>query len=62
MGYSMVGVHVDDMAAVSSNTTKMHTLIWNLQKVLDLVDMGNIKWFLGIKITHNHDAQIIMLS
>jgi len=58
----MVGIHIDDMAAAASNTAEMHTLICDLQKVLDLVDMGNIKWFLGMEITHNCDTQTIMLS
>jgi len=52
----MVGIHVDDMATAANNTAKMHTLICDLQKVLDLVDMGSTEWFLCMEITHNCDA------
>jgi len=48
--------------AAVSNNAEMTTLIRDLQKVLDLVDMGNIKWFLGMKITCDHDAWTITLS
>ena len=56
LGTSMVGIHVDDMAAAASNSTEMASLIHNLQKVLDLIDMGDIKWFLGMEITCDHAA------
>jgi len=58
----MVGVHIDDMAAAASNSTEMALLIHDLQKVLDLIDMGDIKWFLGMEITHDHAARTVTLS
>jgi len=46
----MIGVYVDDMAAAASNGAEMASLIHDLQKVLDLIDMGDVKWFLGMEI------------
>src|SRR6266481_7972745 len=61
-GSSIVGIHVDDMAAAASNTAEMNALVQDLQKALDLVDMGNIKWFLGMEVIQNRKAQTISLS
>jgi len=41
---------------------EMESLIKDLQKVLDLIDMGDIKWFLGMEITHDCAAQTVTLS
>ncbi len=61
-GSSIVGIHVDDMAAAASNTAEMNALVQDLQKVLDLVDMGNIKWFLGMEVVRNRKVRTISLS
>ena len=58
----MIGIHVDSMAAAASNSAKMSSLIPDLQKVLDLIDMGDVKWFLGMEITHNHKTWTVTLS
>jgi len=47
----MVGIHIDYMAAEASTNTEMVSLIRDLQRILDLIDMGDIKWFLGMEIT-----------
>ena len=51
-----MGIHIDEMAATASNSAEMNTLVQDLQKVLDLVDMGNIKWFLGMEVIRNCEA------
>jgi len=61
-GSSIMSIHVDDMAATASSSAEMNTLVCDLQKVLDLIDMGNIKWFLGMEVTHNCKARTISLS
>ena len=62
MGDSMISIHINDMATAASNNTKMESLIQDLQKVLDLVDMGDIKWFLDMEISCDCTAQMITLS
>ena len=61
-GSSVVGIHINDMATAVSTHAEMASLVMELQKLLDLVDMGDIKWFLSMEITHNHTAQTISLS
>jgi hypothetical protein len=52
-GNAIVGVHVDNMVATATDLTMLNTVICNLQKVLEIIDMGPIKWFLGIKVIRN---------
>jgi len=61
-GKLMVGRHINDMATAVSTHTEMTLLVMDLKKVLDLVNMGDIKWFLGMEITRNHIAWTISLS
>jgi len=61
-GNSMVGVHIDDMAAAASTNAELESLIKDLQKVLALIDMGYMKWFLGMEITCNHASRTVTLS
>ena len=62
LGHSMIGVHIDDMAAAASNGAEMASLIRDLQKVLDLIDMGDVKWFLGMEITCDRTTRTMTLS
>ena len=48
----MITVH-DDMAATASNTQTLHEMVQDLQWIINIVDMGPIKWFLGIATTWN---------
>src|SRR6266481_4759680 len=61
-GSSIVAIHVDDMCAAASNPTKMANLKRDLGKLFSLVDLGEIKWLLGIAITHDRCARTISLS
>jgi hypothetical protein len=49
-GNAVVGVHVDDMAATTTDLTTLNAVVCDLQKVLDIVDMGPIKRFLGMEV------------
>jgi hypothetical protein len=61
-GDSIVGVHVDDMAAMATDTATLNTVVKDLQKVLDIVNMGPVKWFLGMEVVRNCDERTITLS
>jgi len=61
-GHTMVTVHVDDMAATTSNPKTLTLMVTNLWKIIDVVDMGPIKWFLGMKVTRDRLACTISLS
>jgi hypothetical protein len=49
-GDAVVGVHVDDMAATATDNATLDTVVHDLQKVLEIVNMGPIKWFLGMEV------------
>ena len=61
-GSAMVTVHVDDMAATADNMMTLQHTLKTLQMIIDLVDMGLIKWFLGMQVSRDHRAQTISLS
>ena len=46
---AMVTVHVDDMVAVVSNSETLAYTFTELCRVINVIDMGPIKWFLSIK-------------
>ena len=62
LGQAMITIHVDDMAAAASNMATLHETVKDLQRIIDIVDMGPIKWFLGMSITHNCSQRMISLS
>ena len=49
--HAMVTIHVDDMAAVANNPETLRRTVQDLQNIIDIVDMGPIKWFLGMAVT-----------
>ena len=61
-GSAMVTVHVDDMATTTNNTTTLQHTMKTLQTIIDLVDMGPIKWFLGMHVSRDCKAWTISLS
>ena len=61
-GSAMVTMHVDDMAAAADNTTTLQHMMKTLQTIIDLVDMGPIKWFLGMYVSRDCKARMISLS
>ena len=62
LGQAVITVHVNDMAAAASNMATLHETVKDLQKIIDIVDMGPIKWFLGMSVTCNHSQRMISLS
>ena len=62
LGQAMVMVHVDDMAAAASNTPTLHEMVQDLRRIIDIVDMGPIRWFLGMAVTRDHPSRTISLS
>jgi Reverse transcriptase (RNA-dependent DNA polymerase) len=61
LGDAMVTIHVDDMAVATSNTQTLTTTFNDLQKIIDVVDMGEIHWFLGMAVTRDRKARTIFL-
>ena len=62
VGNAMVTIHVDDMVAAISNLETLAHIIADLSRIIDIVDMGPIKWFLGIMVTRDHIVHTISLS
>ena len=58
----MVTIHVDDMAAAADNVTTLRHTLKMLWTIIDLVDMGSIKWFLGMHVSRDRKARTISLS
>ena len=52
-GKSIVAIHVDDMCVAASNKTEMAKLKEQLGKLFSLVDLGKLRWLLGIAITRD---------
>ena len=55
-GSSIVAVHIDDMAAAASDKAEIARLKEELGKLFNLIDLGELKWLLGIAITQDHNA------
>ena len=60
-GSSIMAIHVDDMYAAASNMAEMAKLKEQLGTFFSLVDLGELKWLLGISITWDHCACTISL-
>ena len=60
-GSSIVAIHVDDMCTAASNMAEMAKLKEQLGKFFSLVDLGELKWLLGISITQDRRARTISL-
>ena len=61
-GNAMVTVHVNDMTAAASNSETLAHTITEQRRVIDVIDMGPIKWFLGMNVTRDRAACTISLS
>src|SRR5882672_8267207 len=60
-GKSIVAIHVDDMCTAASNKTEMAKLKEQLGKLFSLVDLGKLRWLLGIAITRDRNKCTISL-
>ncbi|HEV7735827.1 MAG TPA: reverse transcriptase domain-containing protein [Chlamydiales bacterium] len=61
-GTALVAVHVDDMAVAASTGDEIRQVAHDLNKHFEMVDLGPIKWMLGIAIEHNRKLRTISLS
>jgi Reverse transcriptase (RNA-dependent DNA polymerase) len=62
LGDAMVMIHVNDMAIATSNTQTLESTFNDLKKIIDIVDMGDIRWFLGMAVTWDRTARTISVS
>ena len=60
-GSSIMAIHVDDICGAASNMAEMAKLKEQLRKFFSLVDLGKLKWLLGISITQDRRAHTISL-
>ena len=60
-GSSIMAICVDNMGAAASNMAEMAKLKEQLRKFFSLVDLGELKWLLGIAITRDRRARTISL-
>jgi hypothetical protein len=49
----MLAVHVNDMAVAASSKAALDALISELQKPFEIVDLGDIKWFLSMAVSRD---------
>ena len=60
-GLSILAIHVDDICTAVSSMTEMVKLKVQLGQFFNLVDLGELKWLLGIAITQNCPVRNISL-
>ena len=60
-GSSIVAIHIDNMCAAASNMAEMAKLKEQLGTFFSLVDLGELKWLLGIAVTRDRRARTISL-
>ena len=60
-GSSIMAIHVDNICVAASNRAEMAKLKEQLGKFFSLVDLGELKWLLGISITWDRHARTISL-
>jgi Reverse transcriptase (RNA-dependent DNA polymerase) len=51
LGDAMVTIHVDDMVVATSNQQTLAATFSDLRKIIDIIDMGEIHWFLSMGVT-----------
>ncbi|HEV7738455.1 MAG TPA: reverse transcriptase domain-containing protein, partial [Chlamydiales bacterium] len=61
-GTALVAVHVDDMAVAASSGGEIKRVAQDLNKHFEMVDLGPIKWLLGIAIERERKMRTISLS
>jgi len=62
MRTSIIGIHVDDMAAAVSTKEELISMKQDLSKVFDLVDLGEVQWLLGMGVKRDRRAWTRSLS
>jgi hypothetical protein len=60
--HMFIGLFVDDLLIVSKNTSGIMWIIGELSRRFKIQHLGEINWYLGIKIERNRKERIMMLS
>ncbi len=61
-GLIFIGVHLDDMLASADNNDLMNTSEASLRKHVEITNLRSPRLLLGIEISHNRAARMLMLS
>ncbi|KAF7371239.1 Transcription factor [Mycena sanguinolenta] len=61
-GIVIVSVHVDDCTIAASNMTLINEVKAGIAKYVEIVDLGEIHWLLGIKVKRNRAERTLSLS
>jgi Reverse transcriptase (RNA-dependent DNA polymerase) len=59
---TIIAVHVDDCTLVASTITLIQNLKNGIHKFVEISDLGELHWLLGIEIKRNREARTIHLS
>lgn len=59
---TVVTVHVDDCTITASNTCLIKEFKAGLREHVEVTDLGELHWMLGVKIKHDCEAQMVHLS
>src|SRR5713226_10774610 len=59
---TIVAVHVDDCTIAASSKALIDKFKSNLKKCIEVTDLGELHWLLGIEVKHNHMHQLLHLS
>ena len=61
-GIIILLAHVDDLTIAATSLKLINKVKQGIRKHVEITDMGEIHWMLGIKIRHDHDTRTIALS
>jgi hypothetical protein len=60
--HTMVVIHVDDCTMATKSISHVDELKAMIRKHVEITDLGQLHWLLGIEVTRNRDAHTISLS
>jgi hypothetical protein len=58
----VITVSVDDMAVTANHISLIQQFKTQLQEFFKILDLGELKWLLGLKVTHDRVARTLTLS
>ena len=58
----IIVVHVDDCTIASSKRELIDDLKMRIKEFVEITDMGELHWLLGIKVKRDQEARTILLS
>jgi len=61
-GIMFLTLHVDDILLVGNNMEMIQTIEQWLSSVFEMKDKGEIRYILGVEITHNHPKKLLGLN